>query len=141
MASGLPVVAGDVGAIGTAVDETTGLLVPSGDAVALGGGTALLAAPPPPRAARAGAPAAGGRPAHAPSPSSSWSAAPTGSSPAWRRHMPEQQTVAYVLKGFPRMAELFIASEIHRLEEAGMRLRLYVIRPPDETERHPVVDR
>ena len=50
-------------------------------------------------------------------------------------------TVAYVLKGWPRISELFIASEIHRLEQRGLPLRLYVIRPPDEDERHPVVDR
>jgi glycosyltransferase involved in cell wall biosynthesis len=50
-------------------------------------------------------------------------------------------TVAYVLKGWPRISELFIASEIYRLEQAGMKLRLYVIRPPDEAETHPVVDR
>ncbi|MEY2533019.1 MAG: hypothetical protein QOF29_929 [bacterium] len=50
-------------------------------------------------------------------------------------------TVAYVLKGWPRISELFIASEIYRLEQAGLDLRLYVIRPPDETETHPVVDR
>jgi glycosyltransferase involved in cell wall biosynthesis len=55
--------------------------------------------------------------------------------------MHEPGTVAYVLKGWPRMSELFIASEIHRVEQAGVPLRLYVIRPPDETERHPVVDR
>jgi glycosyltransferase involved in cell wall biosynthesis len=50
-------------------------------------------------------------------------------------------TVAYVLKGWPRISELFIASEIYRLEQAGVSLRMYVIRPPDETETHPVVDR
>jgi glycosyltransferase involved in cell wall biosynthesis len=50
-------------------------------------------------------------------------------------------TVAYVLKGWPRISELFIASEIYRLEQAGLDLRLYVIRPRDETETHPVVDR
>ncbi|MEA2246422.1 MAG: hypothetical protein QOH46_951 [Solirubrobacteraceae bacterium] len=53
--------------------------------------------------------------------------------------MPE--TVAYVLKGWPRISELFIASEIYRLEQAGLKLRLYVIRPPDEAQTHPVVDR
>jgi glycosyltransferase involved in cell wall biosynthesis len=53
--------------------------------------------------------------------------------------MPE--TVAYVLKGWPRISELFIASEIYRLEQAGIDLRLYVIKPPDESETHPVVDR
>jgi glycosyltransferase involved in cell wall biosynthesis len=54
--------------------------------------------------------------------------------------MPES-TVAYVLKGWPRISELFIASEIYRLEQAGMALRLYVIRPADEAQTHPVVDR
>jgi glycosyltransferase involved in cell wall biosynthesis len=54
--------------------------------------------------------------------------------------MPEP-AVGYVLKGFPRMSELFIASEIHRVEQAGVPLRLFVIRPRDEEETHPVVDR
>jgi glycosyltransferase involved in cell wall biosynthesis len=49
-------------------------------------------------------------------------------------------TVAYVLKGWPRISELFIASEIYRLEQAGLNLRLYVIKPPDESETHPVVE-
>ena len=49
--------------------------------------------------------------------------------------------IAYVLKGFPRLSELFIASEIHRLERAGVQLRIYVIKPPDEEVRHPLVDR
>ena len=50
-------------------------------------------------------------------------------------------TVAYVLKGYPRLSETFIASEIYRMEQAGLGLRLYVIRPPDEAARHGVVDR
>jgi glycosyltransferase involved in cell wall biosynthesis len=50
-------------------------------------------------------------------------------------------SIAYVLKGFPRLSELFVASEIHRLERAGLQLRLFVINRPDESVRHPVVDR
>jgi glycosyltransferase involved in cell wall biosynthesis len=50
-------------------------------------------------------------------------------------------TVAYVLKGYPRMSELFIASEIYRLERLGVRLRLHVIKPADETQRHGIVAR
>jgi glycosyltransferase involved in cell wall biosynthesis len=50
-------------------------------------------------------------------------------------------TVAYVLKGWPRISELFSASEIFRVEQAGLPLRLYVIKPPDEDRTHPVVDR
>lgn len=48
-------------------------------------------------------------------------------------------TVAYLLKGYPRLSEIFIASEIHRVEQAGVALRLFVIKPPDEPARHPVV--
>jgi glycosyltransferase involved in cell wall biosynthesis len=48
--------------------------------------------------------------------------------------------IAYVLKGFPRLSELFIASEIHRLERLGVTLRVYVIKRSDETVRHAIVD-
>jgi glycosyltransferase involved in cell wall biosynthesis len=54
--------------------------------------------------------------------------------------MPEQRVV-YVLKGYPRVSELFIASEIWRLEQQGVPLRLYVLKPSDETTHHPVVDK
>jgi glycosyltransferase involved in cell wall biosynthesis len=49
--------------------------------------------------------------------------------------------VGFVLTGWPRRSELFIASEIHRLEQLGVPLRLYVLTPPDEPDHHPVVDR
>ena len=49
--------------------------------------------------------------------------------------------VAYVLKGYPRMSELFIASEIYRLEQLGVPLRLFVIKPADETRKHGIVTR
>lgn len=54
--------------------------------------------------------------------------------------MPEP-AVAYILKGYPRRSELFIASEIWRLEQLGVPLRLYVVKPADEGVHHPVVDR
>ena len=53
-------------------------------------------------------------------------------------------TVAYVVKGFPRLSETFIASEIYRLEQAGIPLRLYVLKPVEQHERgapHGVVGR
>jgi glycosyltransferase involved in cell wall biosynthesis len=53
-------------------------------------------------------------------------------------------TVAYVVKGFPRLSETFIASEIYRLEQAGLPLRLFVLKPVEEherRERHAVVRR
>jgi glycosyltransferase involved in cell wall biosynthesis len=52
-------------------------------------------------------------------------------------------SVGYVLMGFPRVSETFIASEIHRVEQAGIRVRLFVIKPVEARERelrHPVVD-
>lgn len=52
-----------------------------------------------------------------------------------------EHAVAYLVKGYPRRSELFIASEIYRLEQAGVELRLFVIKPADEQERHDVVDR
>ena len=52
-----------------------------------------------------------------------------------------EQSIAYVVMGYPRISELFIASEIARMEEQGTRLRLLVLKPSDETTHHPVVDR
>ena len=51
--------------------------------------------------------------------------------------------MAYILMGFPRVSETFIASEIHRVEQAGVPLELFVIKPVEEREQgtdHPVLD-
>jgi hypothetical protein len=48
-------------------------------------------------------------------------------------------SVAYVMNGFPRLSETFIAHEIHQLEEAGLRLRLFVVKRENEDKVHPVV--
>ena len=50
-------------------------------------------------------------------------------------------TVAYILKGYPRLSELFITSEVYRLEQLGVPLRLYVIKPADEAQEHGLVAR
>jgi glycosyltransferase involved in cell wall biosynthesis len=50
-------------------------------------------------------------------------------------------SVAYVLKGFPVLSETFISSEVHRVEKAGVPLRVFVVKPRDEREHHPVIDR
>jgi glycosyltransferase involved in cell wall biosynthesis len=53
-------------------------------------------------------------------------------------------SVGYVLMGFPRVSETFIASEIHRVEQAGISVRLFVIKPVEAREaalKHPVVAR
>ncbi len=49
--------------------------------------------------------------------------------------------VAYVLKGYPRLSEVFITSEIHRLEQLGVPLRLFVLKAADEDVSHDVVSR
>jgi glycosyltransferase involved in cell wall biosynthesis len=49
--------------------------------------------------------------------------------------------VAYVLKGYPRLSEVFIASEIYRLEREGIPIRLYVLKRREEEHHHPVVER
>jgi glycosyltransferase involved in cell wall biosynthesis len=52
-----------------------------------------------------------------------------------------EASIAYVLKAFPVLSETFISSEIHRVENAGVRLRIFVVKPRDDREHHPVVDR
>jgi glycosyltransferase involved in cell wall biosynthesis len=52
---------------------------------------------------------------------------------------PADACVAYVMNGFPRLSETFIAHEIHQLERAGLRLRLFVVKREDEPQVHPVV--
>jgi glycosyltransferase involved in cell wall biosynthesis len=52
---------------------------------------------------------------------------------------PRGATVAYVMNGFPRLSETFIAHEVHQLEQGGLALRLFVIKREDEPQVHPVV--
>lgn len=49
--------------------------------------------------------------------------------------------VAYILKGFPRLSEVFIANEIFLLEQIGARLEIFVVKPSQESRQHPVVGR
>ncbi len=49
--------------------------------------------------------------------------------------------VAYVLKGYPRLSEVFITSEVYRVERLGVPLRLYVLKAVDEEVHHDVVRR
>jgi glycosyltransferase involved in cell wall biosynthesis len=55
--------------------------------------------------------------------------------------MADNTSVGYVVKGYPRISELFIASEIYRLEQLGVPIRLFVLKASDEQHHHPVVDR
>jgi glycosyltransferase involved in cell wall biosynthesis len=46
--------------------------------------------------------------------------------------------VAFVLKGYPRLSETFIAGEILGLERAGLDIRLVSLRHPTDSATHPV---
>jgi glycosyltransferase involved in cell wall biosynthesis len=48
--------------------------------------------------------------------------------------------VAFILKGYPRLSETFIAQEIRSLERLGLDIRLYSMRRPTDGKRHPVHD-
>ena len=49
-------------------------------------------------------------------------------------------TVAFVLKGYPRLSETFIAQEIAALERRGLDILIVSLRRPTHARRHPVHD-
>lgn len=48
------------------------------------------------------------------------------------------ESVAFVLKGYPRLSETFIAQEILALEQRGLDIVIASLRKPTDVERHPV---
>ncbi len=52
--------------------------------------------------------------------------------------MPGRGTVLFVLKGYPRLSETFIAQEILGLEQAGLAIAIMALRHPTETRSHPI---
>ena len=52
---------------------------------------------------------------------------------------PAQPTLAYILKGYPRISETFISNEILLLERLGFKLRLFPMRKPRESFCHESV--
>jgi glycosyltransferase involved in cell wall biosynthesis len=48
--------------------------------------------------------------------------------------------VAFVLKGYPRLSETFIAQEIAALERRGLSILIVSLRQPTDARRHPVHD-
>jgi glycosyltransferase involved in cell wall biosynthesis len=47
-------------------------------------------------------------------------------------------TVGFVLKGYPRLSETFIAQEILALEKRGLEIQIISLRHPTDTHLHPV---
>jgi glycosyltransferase involved in cell wall biosynthesis len=54
---------------------------------------------------------------------------------------PRAPEVAYILNGFPRLSETFIANEIYLLEQMGLKLRLFSVKREGEPQSHAVVRR
>ena len=48
------------------------------------------------------------------------------------------RTVAFILKGYPRLSETFIAQEIRALERRGLHILIVSLRQPTDRARHPV---
>jgi glycosyltransferase involved in cell wall biosynthesis len=46
--------------------------------------------------------------------------------------------VLFVLKGYPRLSETFIAQEIRALEELGLPIRIFALRRPTDGKLHPI---
>lgn len=53
---------------------------------------------------------------------------------------PSSHRTAFVLKGYPRLSETFIAQEILALERRGLDIVLYSLRHPTDRATHPVHD-
>lgn len=51
------------------------------------------------------------------------------------------QRIAFILKGYPRLSETFIAQEIAALERAGLEISILSLRHPTDRRTHPVHDR
>ncbi len=49
-------------------------------------------------------------------------------------------TVAYILKGYPRISESFILNEIYLLETMNLNLHIFSVKKSDEKKSHKVVD-
>jgi glycosyltransferase involved in cell wall biosynthesis len=52
--------------------------------------------------------------------------------------LPEGGRVAFVLKGYPRLSETFIAQEILALEQRGLEIEIVSLRHPTDRALHPV---
>src|SRR5437016_9860908 len=51
---------------------------------------------------------------------------------------PAPRRVAFLLKGYPRLSETFIAQEILALEQQGLDIHIVSLRHPTDRARHPV---
>jgi len=47
--------------------------------------------------------------------------------------------IAFILKGYPRLSETFIAQEILALEQTGLDIRIVSLRHPTDRQQHPLI--
>lgn len=52
-----------------------------------------------------------------------------------------QKKIAFILKGYPRVSETFIAQEIYLLEQKGYDVEIFSMRKARESERQPIVSK
>ncbi len=62
----------------------------------------------------------------------------SGNATSGKRQPPAVGSVVFVLKGYPRLSETFIAQEIHALERRGLSIVIVSLRHPTDAQRHPV---
>src|SRR6516164_3690836 len=55
--------------------------------------------------------------------------------PSWS---PKAGCVGFVLKGYPRLSETFIAQEIAALEQRGLKILIVSLRHPTDRITHPI---
>ena len=53
-------------------------------------------------------------------------------------HVTDSVKVAFVLKGYPRLSETFIAQEIRALEARGLNIEIWSLRHPTDKLTHPI---
>src|SRR5262249_27015435 len=78
---------------------------------------------------------------------------PTARPPLTSRRMPDHtprpaaprdaatagEEIVFLLKGYPRLSETFVAQEIRGLEKRGLRIRIVALRRPTDRKTHPIV--
>lgn len=131
LASGRPVIASDLTGIRPAIkDGENGLLVERGNVDELRAALDRLASQPALAATL-------GRQARR-SAEDNWSAGACAEKfRAWIANAYRPAEIAYVMKGYPRRSEPFIASEIRHLEEEDARIRVFAIKGLSEPDAAP----
>jgi len=64
---------------------------------------------------------------------------PTPRPEAPREASDAREDIVFLLKGYPRLSETFIAQEIRGLETRGVRIRIIALRRPTDRKTHPIV--